>query len=309
MLKTNNILICLLVIIFVSSCAGSGVRPTGNLPPPPPQGGSNSNNNNTRNLVIGSVILGGVITAYFLNSKDDTNEEKEGYLAVPSTIREYQRFVYQHRHAFVKQLSDVKKNYSLYSYLLFGKKILNNGNLSSETRKKYKIALEKIITGTEASVNNFEKETIKHGEIKKYNLYVIPYKTYPLSSDSLSVVDLSMYNFYLSRNILKEITNNLSDVDLATKFEYGEGPFLIATNRPIEKNSALPRYFLYLDMSTLTSAAMESVIQTYQDRLTNPKIGNAPPSNLEKIKLELLQVLLGGNKYIGIFRDAMKDVL
>ena len=281
-------LIIITLSILLNGCGG-GSDPNG--------GGSGTSGGDVAAGLLGAAIIYGVVNYFDKNHTSNNNASNitSSVTTLDDASDKYFNYIYGHNFTPITKLGDEKDDYGLYTYILFNKKVSEEGLLSSEYRKKCQIILEKTQQYLPSSVKN------SFGHDKLNNFLI------PSVAKKPSIVSLKNYGFNLSMKVMDTLSKMAME-SKSSKFDNNtfshEGPFIITTTEPLQ-NTGNEVYFIYADLTDINVAATEEIINTYVSKLEDRKSGDKPFTRLASIRASLLKYLVDFNESIKLVRYAV----
>ncbi len=185
-----------------------------------------------------------------------------------------------------------EKDFGMYTYVLFGRKLKPMARLGSETLDRYESLLKAIHVSTLSIAEGGEFEKAET------NVFLIPLTaevTEPTRHNYHAI--LSLRYLALTSAMVKDIAPTLTD-----RLSTGEGPFLISTLEPLGEIKKEGVVLLYADLSTTNSAAMAEIVGAYKRRVGK---GIRAVERFRSLRLALLDFILDADDNIKIVKTAL----
>lgn len=226
--------------------------------------------------------------------------------------------------------ASVEDGYGMYTYVLFGRNIVDS-DLSLEA-ERYKRLLAEIIASTpydDAEDSDFHKN--------KKNIFYIPVKSDSVAYDeymkerrlttflyreseyekerkrhlskmrkSLPVIKLSEYSFYLAQKYLASISQKvIISRSVAIRFISRPGPFLVSVLMPLHRGHPLNTTILFADLSETHPDSIPEVVAAYKQRIHSRALSEE--EHFEPFRLWLLNQALVASDNVGFIKRALEQ--
>jgi hypothetical protein len=192
------------------------------------------------------------------------------------------------------ELDQETKGYGLYTYVIFGAKLEEHGNLSDAATARLESLLEAVDASTLPS-STLDKTKINNAEI---NLFCIPVKS------AKKIANLDNYNSDLAllyRDIAIGALNQ--DVTFLNKFSTSPGPFLVSSLQPLNQVRT-PQPVLFADLSSTNPVAMKELVVAYKQKISTGVTAKSAQV-FDPLKLRILSLILDADKNISFMKDAV----